>query len=93
MNIEELIKKYYLEIEASKDKKATTVAIIKRIDTLVYAKSKQPINTTNKEQILKGLKREALLESKKCFAQENKDHLALIDQAISSLGGKNNDRI
>lgn len=88
MNIEELIKKYHLEIEASKDKKATTVAIIKRIDTLVYTKSKQPINTADKEQILIGLKREALLESKKCFAQENKDHLALIDQAISSLGGK-----
>ena len=88
MNIEELIKKYHLELKTSKDKKTTTAAIIKRVDSLIYTESKKPITITDKKRILTGLKQESLLESKKFFAQDNKDHLELIDQAISSLGGK-----
>lgn len=86
MTIEELIKKYQKELEQSKDKKGAVCVIIDKINELTYAKSNLPISIEDKQRILEGLRRGALLECEKNFAYDNKEHLSLIDKTIATLG-------
>ena len=88
MTLQELIIKYRGKILASKDKKATTVEIIKEIEKLTYSANNQPISAQDKIKILDGLRKQILTESLEHFAQDNKEYLELINQAIKALGGK-----
>lgn len=88
MTIKEVIKTYQKELKASKNKKNTTSKIIRKINKLNYAKNKKPISIEHKKLILINLRSEVLLESQRCFAHDNKEHLELLNKAIATLGGK-----
>ena len=88
MTREELIKKYKSRIHIANDKNQETSKIIIEIGTLVYQQSKLPLSNKDKVGILTDLKHGLLHESVILHAQDNKDFLVLIDQAIIALGGK-----
>lgn len=88
MTLQELIKQYQNRILVAKDKKTVTAEIIKEINKLTYSSNNQPISDEDKKKILTGLQQELLNESFLVHAQDNKEHLELISQAIKMLGGK-----
>ena len=88
MTIKQLIEQYQKRILVANDKKSVTAEIIKVINNLTYTESNLPISVEDKKRILTSLRQEVITESHEIFAQDNKEHLALIDQAIKMLGGK-----
>lgn len=88
MTIKQLIEQYQKRILIANDKKSVTAEIIKEINNLTYTESNLPISVEDKKKILTGLRQEVITESHEFFAQDNKEHLELIDQAIKMLGGK-----
>ena len=88
MTIKQLIEQYQKRILVANDKKSVTAEIIKEINNLTYTESNLPISVEDKKRILTSLRQEVITESHEIFAQYNKEHLELIDQAIKMLGGK-----
>lgn len=88
MTLQELIAKYKGRILASKNKNATTAEIIKEIEKLTYSGTNLPISVQDKIKILDGLREQIFTESLEHFAQDNKEYLEMINQAIKALGGK-----
>ena len=88
MTIKQLIEQYQKRILVANDKKSVTAEIIKEINNLTYTESNLPIIVEDKKRILTSLRQEVITESHEIFAQDNKEHLELIDQAIKMLGGK-----
>ncbi len=88
MTLQELIVEYRGRILTSKDKRAATAEIIKEIDKLTYSSNSQPISVEDKIKILDGLRKQIITESLEHFAQDNKEYLELINQALKALGGK-----
>ena len=81
MTHEQLIKEYLKRINEAKDKKYVTSQIINEINGLTYTNTRLPISNEDKKKILNGLRIIIITESQGFFAQDNKEHLDLIEQA------------
>ena len=87
MSIQELIDQYQKRIFTASDKKSVVAKIIKEINSLTYSND-LPISDEDKKKILNALREEGILEHAERYAQDNTEHLELIDQALKMLGGK-----
>lgn len=88
MTIKQIIDEYTKKIREANDKKTATAEVIKKINNLTYAENGITISDEDKKKILAGLSQELLNESCEIFAQDNKEYLELLNQAVKMLGGK-----
>lgn len=86
MTFEELINSYRKRINNASDKKVETKRILEEINRLSC--NDEPITPEQKLKILEKLRETIITESVLVHAQDNNEHLELINLAIKELKGK-----
>ena len=86
MTFEELINSYRNRINKASNKKEEVAKILNEINHLTC--KHEPITEEQKLRILEKLRETVINESVLVHAQDNNDHLELINSAIKALKGK-----
>lgn len=86
MTFDELINSYRKRINIASNKKEETAKILNEINHLTC--NDEPITEEQKLRILEKLRETIITESFLVHAQDNNDHLELINSAIKALKGK-----